>query len=131
MKAKGYDKTYWAIDLHDVVIKGTYTRYNEDRKIYPDCQQFFRWAASRKDMVLILWSSSHRDSLNEIITWLGLHGIKFHYINENPEVPSDQLCDFSTKFYFNVLLDDKAGFEGETDWTAIINELKRIGEWNL
>lgn len=32
----------------------------------------------------------------------------------NPE-----LCDFSSKFYFNVLLDEKSGFCGGKDWTKI------------
>ena len=127
---RGYDKLFIAVDLHDTVIKGTYTRYNDDRKIYPGCVEFFQWAKKRKDVVLILWTSSHRDSVDDILKWLNLHGISFDYINENPEVPSDNLCDFSGKFYFNVLLDDKGGFEGETDWNLIINELKEIGEWN-
>ncbi len=129
-RARKYDRVYFAIDLHDTVIPGTYTRYNENRRIYPDCQRFFQWAKNRNDIVLILWTSSHRDSVDEVLHWLRLHGIEFDYINENPMEPSGALCDFSSKFYFSVLLDDKAGFDGEKDWTNIINELKRIGEWD-
>lgn len=128
-KAKGYDKLYIAIDLHDVVIEGKYNKFNEGAKIFPHAARFFKWAWKRNDIVLILWSSSHDDALKQVLTRLNEKGIKFHYINENPECPTGDLCNFDKKFYFNVLLDDKAGFVGKTDWAIIIDELKTIGEW--
>jgi hypothetical protein len=128
-KRKNWEKLYWAIDLHDVIIEGKYNKFNEGANIFPYAREFFKWANSRKDTVLILWTSSHKDAQQNILDKLAKEGITFHYVDENPEVPTTELCDFDRKFYFNVLLDDKAGFEGETDWKLIIDELTAIGEY--
>ena len=49
-------------------------------------------------------------------------GIEFSYINENPEVAGKtEWGDFDTKMYANVLLDDKAGFDPEEDWHALLH----------
>lgn len=128
-KRKNWEKLYWAIDLHDVVIQGKYNKFNDGAEIFPYAREFFAWAKSRTDMVLILWTSSHKDAQQNILDKLAKEGITFNYVDENPEVPTTELCDFARKFYFNVLLDDKAGFEGETDWKLIIDELTAIGEW--
>ena len=128
-KRKGWEKLYFCIDLHDVIINGTYDKFNDGAKVYPYCAEFFKWAASREDICIILWTSSYKSAITEICKRLRKSGIHFDYINENPECPPNHLCDFSRRFYFNVLLDDKAGFEGATDWELIINELKRIGEF--
>jgi hypothetical protein len=129
-KIKGWEKLYFCIDLHDVVISATYNKFNEGAKIAPYAVDFFRWAKTRKDICTILWTSSYESAITQVRQRLSAAGIEFDYVDENPECPSNALCDFDKKFYFNVLLDDKAGFEAETDWLLIINELKRIGEWN-
>jgi hypothetical protein len=130
-KEKKWDKLYWCIDLHDVVIEGKYNKFNEGAAIFPHAKDFFRWACNREDIILILWTSSHADAIEEITSRLFDDGIMFDYVNSNPEVESNSLCEFDKKFYFNILLDDKAGFEGATDWKLVIDELKAIGEWNL
>lgn len=63
----------------------------------------------------VIMSPSHTDAIADV---LKRYDLKFHYINSNPECPSTELCDFSEKFYFNVLLDDKAAFV-EKDWETI------------
>jgi hypothetical protein len=128
-KEKKYPFVFWLVDLHDVIIEGKYNRMNEGREFFPDAALVLRWITRRKDQRLILWSSSHKDALDDIVKWLRLNHIEVDYVNENPEVANSNLCDFSKKPYFQILLDDKAGFEGATDWTLIKEELKRIGEW--
>lgn len=128
-KEKNWEKIYFCIDLHDVIINGTYNKMNEGAQVFPSCKEFFEWAERREDIRIILWTSSYKSAIIDIIKRLRKDGINFDYINENPECVSGSLCDFSRKFYFNILLDDKAGFEGPTDWTLILNELKRIGEF--
>jgi hypothetical protein len=51
-------------------------------------------------------------------------GIKFDYINENPEVENTHLQNFEEKLYMNVGLDDKFGFDGENDWAIICRVLE-------
>jgi len=50
--------------------------------------------------------------------------IIFDYVNENPECPSTELADFSRKMYYNFLIDDKSGFDPETDWEIIYQFMK-------
>lgn len=124
-----WPRMYWAIDLHDVIIPGTYTRNNEGRQFYPDGKEVLQWLTNRKDMCLILFTSSHKDSINDILIWLKEWGIIFDHINSNPECNDTNLCSFAEKFYMDVLLEDKAGFIGETDWTVVKNTLLELNEW--
>lgn len=131
-KTKNWDKLYWAIDLHGTIIEGKYNKYNEGATIYPNAAEVLKYLYSRTDMRLILWTSSHKDAIDKTLVAFELWtGIKFHYINENPECINTELCDFTEKFYFNILLDDKAGFNGPTDWKVIKNVLKQLGEWTF
>lgn len=120
---------YWAIDLHDVIIPGTYTKNNEGRAFYPHALEVLRWLTNRQDMKLILFTSSHKESAHEILDWMQAQGVRFSYFNENPECKNSDLCDFSSKFYFDMMLEDKAGFEGMEDWLSIKQTLIDIGEW--
>tara|TARA_R110000824_G_scaffold12226_7_gene53570 strand:- start:6527 stop:7072 length:546 start_codon:yes stop_codon:yes gene_type:complete len=132
-KTRGWDKwpkMYWAIDLHDVMIPGSYTRNNEGRELYPDAKDILVWLTTRKDMCPILFTSSHPDSIKDILVWFKEQNIEFDYINENPECGDTEICNFSSKFYFDILLEDKAGFNGETDWTELMTVLINIGEWD-
>lgn len=132
-RERGWDKwprMYWAIDLHDVIIKGTYTRNNEGRAFYPDGKEVLQWLSGRKDMCMILYTSSHRDSIEDITRWLGDNGIRFDYVNCNPECANTQLCDFGSKFYFDIMLEDKAGFDGNWGWIEIKRALIELGEWD-
>lgn len=124
-----YPKIFIAIDLHDVVIPGTYTRNNEGRKFFPDGKEVLQWLTGRKDMCLILFTSSYEDAICDIIDWLAENEIKFDYVNCNPECCNTELCDFTNKFYMDILLEDKAGFVGETDWKMVKQTLIDIGEW--
>ena len=120
-----WNKIYWAIDLHDTVITGKYNKFNTGAEIYPACKEVLDYLYNSNLHRTILWTSSYDDSVKDI---LKRYDLKFHYFNENPECPSTDMCDFGDKFYFNILLDDKAGFSGKTDWFEIKNILIELGE---
>ena len=131
-KERGWDKwpkVYWAIDLHDVIIPGSYTRNNEGKILYPYAEEVLQWLTTRQDMCPILFTSSHADSITEILKWLEKKNIRFDYVNANPECIDTELCSFAVKFYFDIMLEDKAGFVGNTDWLEIKEILKGTGEW--
>lgn len=128
-KQKGWKYIFVAVDLHDTIIKGTYTKNNEGKEFYPYAEEVLQWLTRRKDVVLILWTSSHTKPAKDILKWLNSRNIRFQYVNENPLCSNSELCDFSKKFYLSIILDDKAGFEGKTDWLLIKKELQKIGEW--
>lgn len=130
---RGWDKwphMFWAIDLHDVIIPGNYTRNNDDREFFPHAKEVLQWISGRKDMRFILFTSSHQDSICDIVSWLKDHNINVDYINENPECEDNDLCSFNGKFYFDILLEDKAGFEGISDWLNIKKTLIEIDQWD-
>lgn len=122
MKERGWDKLYWAVDLHDTICPADYihpfTHY------YPYAKEVLQDLSSSHDSCLILFTSSFEAEINHVTDLLALDGIAFDYINENPEAQNTRHGDFSKKFYFNILLDDKAGFNGETDWQKIHQLLK-------
>lgn len=122
-KARGYDAVYWGIDLHDTIIEGKYNRNNHGANIYPYAREVIDFLFSHPDHRVILWTSSHMDPAFKAITD---HKLKFHYLNENPECLTTDLCNFDKKFYFNIILDDKGGFEGHVDWLTIKQTLEEI-----
>lgn len=63
-------------------------------------------------MKLIMFTCG--DRIPEKLAFCAEHKIPVTYINENPEV------DFGGKLYYNVLLDDRAGFE------EVVNTLTRF-----
>lgn len=126
---RNWDKLFICVDVHDVILEGKYSLMNDGAAYMPNAVNVLRNWSNRTDIVLILWTSSHVFPTSKVLDGLEKHGVTFKYVNSNPECPNTTLCDFSKKFYFNILLDDKAGFEGDKDWYLIEKELKRIGQW--
>lgn len=126
-----WPKMFWCVDLHDVIIEGKFSKMNEGRCLYPVGEDVLQWLTKREDMCIILWTASHQEPADDILTWLYKdYGINFDYVNENPDCPSTDLCCFDYKFYFDMLLEDKAGFNGVTDWAKIKTALIALGEWD-
>ena len=116
---RNWSKIYWAIDLHDSIISGEYNKFNKGSILYPYAKEVLDLLYNSTDNITILWTSSYDDAILDIITKFDL---KFHYYNENPECSNNELCNFDQKFYFNLLLDDKSGFEPK-DWEEIYKAL--------
>jgi len=118
MNQRNWDYLYIAVDLHGTICTGLYTN-NQNINFYPDAIETLSLLSSRKEVKLILFTSTHQKDIVRYLNIMRMKDINFDYVNENPECPSTDLADFSTKFYFSVLLDDKAGFNPEIDWTLI------------
>lgn len=130
-KQKGWKKLYMLVDLHGVIISGEYNRLNVGAKIFNGAIEVLSNWTKREDICLILWSPIYEDSLADIIPRLKEVGIQFDYVNKNPENKSGELCDFSEKFYFDIVFDDKAGFYGFSDWYKVKSALIEAGEWQF
>ena len=76
-------------------------------------------------MKLIMYTCSHPEEIEKYLELFESKGIKFNYVNENPEVSGTEYGDFTGKPYMNVLLEDKAGFDAEEDWKKIGNLLNK------
>jgi hypothetical protein len=124
---RDWNTLYVAVDLHATLIK---PYYDDIFEFYPDAIEVIQWFNKRPDFRVILWTASYPNEIKEFLKEAKENDITFDYINENPRELNSRKGCFDDKFYFNILLDDKAGFVGETDWTLIKNELIRLGEWD-
>ena len=81
---------------------------------------------NREDICLILWSGCYAEKMAEYRRRFAEECIHFDYANENSEVGNTGFQNFEVKLYFNVGIDDKFGFEPETDWIKVIEVLGRF-----
>ena len=125
-KEKGWPKTYWAIDIHGTILKPNYKRDEISKEFYPSAIAVLQLLSNRQDIVTILYTCSYPYEIEQYIQYFSLHGIHFNYVNENPEVADGGYGYYQDKFYCNVLMDDKAGFDGETDWMAIKDLIENL-----
>lgn len=116
---KGWDKTYWAFDIHGTILKPNYRRDVISHEFYPRAKEVMQALSQRTDIVRILYTCSYPHEIEQYITYFAGFGIHFHHINSNPGVVSGGYGYYVNKFYVNVLMEDKAGFDGETDWFEI------------
>lgn len=113
-----WDKIYVLIDIHDTIFEGS---YSDDEKFiaYKWAIEALQMMSVSKEISLILWTSTYEEKTKVYVDYLSKYGIKFDMINENPEVSNTSLGCFDKKLYFNVGIDDKFGFNPNTDWRKI------------
>tara|TARA_B100001094_G_C17588540_1_gene510821 strand:- start:302 stop:538 length:237 start_codon:yes stop_codon:yes gene_type:complete len=70
-----------------------------------------------------MYTCSHPNEIKEYLKLFEENGIKFEYINRNPEVQSEGYGYYEDKLYFNVLFEDKTGFDANNDWINVKNKL--------
>jgi hypothetical protein len=116
---KEWYETYWAFDLHGTIIRSTYK--GTEMIYYPYAQKVLQFLSKRPDIKMILWTCSFPNEIEEYIKRFEADGIHFDNVNENPGISSKHgnFGCYDKKFYFNVLLDDKAGFSPEKDWKKL------------
>jgi hypothetical protein len=121
---------YIAIDIHDTIIAGNRTVNNDGKQFYPHAKEVLQNLSKNPVVKLILYSCSHQKPAYDFINWLKENGINIYSYNCNPDFPSTELCDFSQKFFFDIIIDDKGGAEMDKgDWLLIKNELIEINQW--
>lgn len=117
-KVRNWDKIYVAVDIHDSIAESNYKSSMPD--VYPEAVRAIKYLNSLPEMVLILFSSCYEKDFDKYIKHFESHGMKFDYFNENPCIPNTTTGDFSKKFYYSVIVDDKAGFLS-TDWIDLVD----------
>ena len=118
-KERNWDTLYWAIDLHGTICKFNYS--NDDLTIhyYEYAWKVLTELSRIPHVKLILFTCSYEENTNKILELFKKDRIIFDFVNENPEAKNTTYGDYSKKIYFNVLLEDKAGFDPEKDWEKI------------
>ena len=126
-RKRGWAKTYWAFDIHGTILRPNYKTNEISKEFYPGAVEVMQMLTRRKDIVKILYTCSYPHEIEQYLEYFERHGILFDHINRNPDVADGGYGYYKDKFYFNVLMDDKAGFDGDTDWEAMIPVLKSYG----
>jgi hypothetical protein len=115
-KERGWDKIYFAIDLHGTIIK---PGRNIVMEFYEGAKETLQYLSQQKDIVLILYTSTKIPALVPFLSWCDENEVNFKYINENPECANTHDGDYSKKPYFSILADDRSGFDPHVDWVAV------------
>jgi hypothetical protein len=123
---RNWDKTYWFFDIHGTILRPNYKYGNTPKDFYPHAIETLQLLTKLPDVEMIIFTCSHPHEIQEYVKLFESFGIKFKYINENPEVPTDingYGC-YDKKPYMNVLFEDKAGFDPETEWIEVLEYMK-------
>lgn len=123
-ESRKWNFVYIMVDLHGVILPSNYHSDNELTFINPHAENVLRYLSQQSDVVLILWTSSYLKEILRVTGWLISRGINIKFINKNPDEPNTGYADFSSKPYFSILLDDKAGFDPHTDWDSLNTWIK-------
>lgn len=120
-------ETYWAFDIHGVISKPDYRREKKEILYYPYAKETLQLLSQRDDIVMFLFTSSYPEEIQKYLKTFEEDGIKFKYVNENPEISSEKgsFGYYYKKPYYNVLLEDKSGFLPFKDWKQIFKYFKK------
>jgi hypothetical protein len=122
---KRWYETYWAFDLHGTIIKPTYKDPSWPAEYYPDAKKTLQILTKRPDVKMILWTSSFPHEIKQYVSQFEVDEIHFDAINQNPGISSKNgnFGYYEEKFYFNVLFEDKAGFNPYKEWKQVYDFL--------
>ncbi|AFD09109.1 hypothetical protein [Solitalea canadensis] len=121
---KNWDHTYWAFDIHGTIVYPNYSATKIPTTFYPYAKECLQLISGRKDVVMILYTCSYPHEIEQYLKFFKEQGIHFRFVNQNPEVVNEAYGFYEQKFYFNVLFEDKSGFDPEQDWEKIYTMLK-------
>jgi hypothetical protein len=118
---KQWFETYWAFDIHGTILVPTFRKDSYDSEFYPYAKETLQLLTKRDDIIMILSTSSYPQEIEHYQKVFKENDIFFKYVNENPDIDSSKgnFGHYTSKFYFNVLLEDKAGFQPEIEWKEI------------
>lgn len=82
---------------------------------------------------MIIYTCSYPHEIKKYKEFFAKHDIIFDHVNENPGISSNMgnFGYYEQKFYFNVLFEDKAGFDPETEWKEVYELMKYYEENNI
>src|SRR5437868_14497863 len=124
MKKKDWKKIYVAVDIHETIMVPTWSS-ELSNQYYPYAIDSLQLMSKRDDLCLILLTCSTQSNIDQYLNEFKSKNINFRYVNCNPEIENTTFANFTDKFYINVGLDDKFGFE-PSEWEHIykyFNEL--------
>lgn len=115
---KQWFETYWCIDVHGTLSEPDYRKTVKEIVYYPYAKETLQLMSQRADIIMIMSTSSFPDEIEVYKETFEKDNIHFKYINENPEISNAKgsFGYYEKKYYFNVLMEDKSGFNPYRDW---------------
>ena len=124
LQERNRNTIYWAIDLHGTCIKSNYVS-REYEWINEDAKKCLQLISNLSESKIIFWTSRYESEWwNNIEPWFRENTINNFSFNSNSAVQNTKTGCFDTKFYFSIGIDDKFGFDPDTDWKLIYEYLK-------
>ncbi len=117
-KKKQWFETYHFYDLHGVISKPDYRKKSKKIDYYPYAKETLQILTQRKDIILVLFTSSYPYEIETYVKQFSESNIIFNYVNENPEITEAKgnFGYYEKKPYYNFFADDKCGFNPYRDW---------------
>lgn len=117
-KKRNWDQIYFYFDIHETIL---YPDYNntDALKFYEHAKEVLQYLSTQKDITMALYTCSYPKEIERYVEFFKSHGIAFKYVNRNPDAKNTLYGFYEDKPYFNVLFEDKAGFDAEKDWSLV------------
>jgi len=118
MMSRNWDTLYVALDVHGTIIPLSY-KFDEDPVVYPHAIETLQKMSKMPNVRIILFTSSYVDHTESFVKFLKNHRVKIDFVNGNREVGNTETGCFTRKFFYSILIDDKAGFDPLKDWVEV------------
>lgn len=115
---------YIMVDVHNTILKPTFDK-KETFEYFPYAKETLQLLSEKENIKLIMWTSSYHEKIQMYLKHFEENGIIFNFVNENKEYGNVSFACFDTKFYYDIGIDDKFGFDAEHDWKEIYTFLTK------
>ena len=115
---------YIMVDVHNTILKPTFDK-KETFEYFPYAKETLQLLSEKENIKLIMWTSSYDEKIQMYLKHFEENGIIFNFVNENKEYGNVSFACFDTKFYYDIGIDDKFGFDAENDWEEIYTFLTK------
>lgn len=124
--SRNHDTLYLCVDIHDTIAESNYTGISYN--FYKEAIEALKFLSTLKEIRIILYSCCYEKEHPVYVEELRKLGVRVDYFNENPEIPNTLTGCFDKKFYFDILIDDKAGFDYLFDWEVLVKSIVHFRE---
>ena len=115
---------YIMVDVHNTILKPTFDK-KETFEYFPYAKETLQLLSGKENIKLIMWTSSYDEKIQMYLKHFEENGIIVNFVNENKEYGNVSFACFDTKFYYDIGIDDKFGFDAEHDWKEIYTFLTK------
>ena len=126
MKHRGWDKIAVAVDLHGTVFEPTYST-QLSTGFYAKAKETLQLMSKNPNIMMYMYTCSPQEAKAFYLEYFMSCDIAmtpWRLVQISMGLENNEFQNFDKKPYFNVLLDDKAGFDPSRDWVELLNYFK-------